>query len=74
MENIFSAIWIYHALFVCTTVICGFIIHALPFLLAYNEEYDTKETKDIVLYLMASTCFFIPYQMGKIALYIIQQQ
>ena len=72
MENTFSAIWFYYALFVCTMVIVGFLIHALSFYFAYDEEYDTEETKNIIFYIMVCTCFFIPYHMGQIALYLIK--
>jgi hypothetical protein len=53
-------------------VIWGFLIHALSFHLAYDEEYDTEETKNIVFYIMVYTCFFIPYQAGQIALHFVK--
>nr|DAF08389.1 MAG TPA: hypothetical protein [Caudoviricetes sp.]DAJ21604.1 MAG TPA: hypothetical protein [Siphoviridae sp. ctFjF5]DAU57456.1 MAG TPA: hypothetical protein [Caudoviricetes sp.]DAY49119.1 MAG TPA: hypothetical protein [Caudoviricetes sp.] len=72
MEFMFSTKWFFDILFICSAVIWGFLIHALSFHLAYDEEYDTEETKNIVFYIMVCTCFFIPYQAGQIALYLIK--
>lgn len=74
MSDVFSLNWLGDALFITHAVILGFIIHALVFYLACDEQYYSHKTQDQVFYLMASTGFFTPYYMGMSALLYVTNQ